>query len=279
MTAIDTEIRKHFLRVCKLDDCLLTLERNGKDELTVMASLSSKKRKSSRAVEQELPLPQSTLVTDSVYERRMLGMYLGRRLHAKYSNAISSMLMGSDGYAILNLVPGPPSSFWKTRKKKLLSLFRKEIEPYLGSIEAIQPTFRQVHMRKIDNMLLDGPDAPPLTSSFFKALKGIEGTLFPFHVFQSLQLLETSAGIPVVFPPEMKEKSKKAQLFEHQVPVLLQRKRAAKVKKALVKECFLEPDPHLVCSYACSVVVVHLIIHCMSIIMSVWIYRTMTLHS
>jgi hypothetical protein len=154
-----------------------------------------------------------------------------------------------------------------------------EIEPYLGSIEAIQPTFRQVHMMKIDKMLFDDPDKAPLTSSFFKALNGMERTLFPCHVFRSLQLLQTSTGIPVTMPPHMKEKSERAKIFKHQAAVLLQRKRAAEDKKALVETCFTEPDPHLVRSDACSVVVEYFVIDCMFIIMSVWVYRTTTLSS
>jgi hypothetical protein len=134
-TAIDTEIRKHFSRVCALD-------RNCEVALTTMATSSGKKRKSNEAVKHEPAVSPSTLDTDSIHERKMLGMYLGKRLHAKYSNVVNSMLMGSEGFAILDLVPGPPSSFWKKERKiKLLSFFRKEIEPYLGSIEAIQPTF------------------------------------------------------------------------------------------------------------------------------------------
>jgi hypothetical protein len=277
---IDTLIQKHFVKVCKLKDSLAELERKSTATLAAMAS-SGKKRGSNGVLKQELVYSSSSLQTQFVNECKILGQYLGKRLHDKYSKVITSMLTGTDGFAILDLVPGSRSSFWDDkRKKELLSLFWMELQSHLCSIESIQPTFCQVNMRKTKESFLDGPNAPPLSSSFFKALKGKKETLFPYHVFQSFQLLQTSAGVPVPIAPETKKNSKERfEKFQHNAAVLLKRNQLASKKKAVVRKHFLEPPPHLVRFCICFAVIWHLVINCVSVVICVLNCRTMMMNS
>jgi hypothetical protein len=190
-------------------------------------------------------LPKETASLSSLHEEiarhsEILGMYLGKRLHAKYCQVISSELQGQAGYAILDLVPDSPR--WKKQQKKtLLSWFLLEIQPHLASLEAIKPTFSQVNMRKVEDTLMDG--ASPLTSSFLKQLNGQAAeSLFPRHICQSYQLLQTSAGIPV----PITNVDVDALRFQQGQTVLIKKKQTIKKKVSLVKEQFLECVPHLV---------------------------------
>jgi hypothetical protein len=251
---LDRQIKTEFEKVCKFEDCFAALSRHGKAATTEQTNASA-------------------------YHRRMLGMYLGKRLHVKYSKTITTMLT-NDGYAILNLVPWPNSSFWcdEEIRKTLLSLFHEELEPYLGCIEAIQPTFRQVNMSKIDDMLFHDSNASnvaPLISSFFQALHGKQGTLFPSHVFWSLQLLRTSSGIPVKIPSVTNERSTtEASMFQKDAPVRVPRKQSVQKKKAIVKREFGPPVPHLVCPYVSSLTCI-----CTIILILIFIYRIMILNN
>lgn len=243
----DVQISAHFDEVCKLYDRLEAIKRNGTAALAAMPSLPSKKRASTGALKQEAVDSHSSLHTEFVHHCKMLGMYLGMRLYKKYSKVLTSMLIGDDGYAILNLLPTPSELWTSEPKKKLLRFFWLEIQPHLCPIEAIMPTFCQVNMRKLKETCLDDPDATPLTSSFFKELNGTTGTLFPHHTFKSLQLLQTSVGVPVQLPPVTKTNShEREKMLGHNASVSLERKQSVKKKRALVGERFLEPVPHLV---------------------------------
>lgn len=246
--AVDANIQRHFLKVCELSDLLSHYEKSGVQALAAMPTSSTKKRKSSESLEKEVYHTCPSLHNTFLQECKILGMYLGRRLYERYSDAITSILAGNDGYAILELVPGVPSSFWtKTRKQTLLHLFWLELEPCLCSIEAIQPTFCQVNMRKVKESFLDGPNAPPLSTAFLKALNGTENSLFPSHIFQSYQLLQTVAGVPLPMPQQTKQNSKERfQKFQPNATVVLKRYQTALEKKRLVSTHFLEPVPHLV---------------------------------
>jgi hypothetical protein len=183
--------------VCQLKDAPQDLQRKDKAvDCKLPQGNKGKKQKGTDILEQEGVDPHLSLHADIAEQSKILGMYLGKRLHAKYSQVVSSKLQGQDGYAILDLVPHSPE--WKAEQKKtLLGWFLKEIQPHLAPVEAIKPTFSQVNMRKVQDMLMDEKNAPPLTYSFLKALNGKGGTLFPYHTHQSYQLLETAAGIPV----------------------------------------------------------------------------------
>lgn len=240
----DAKISEHYDKVCKLHDRLAAMERNGTAALAVMTSTPSQKRASTGALKQEAVDSHHSLRTDFVHHCKQLGMYLGMRLFKKYSNLVTTMLNGNDGYAILNLVP--TSELWTSDKKeKLLLFFWLEIEPPLGPIEAIRPTLCQVNMRKLPESFLDDPDATPLTSAFFKALNGATGTLFPLHTFRSFQLLQTSVGVPIIFPPGMNSYERE-KILAHNAPVSLEAKQSVTQKRALVAKRFLPPVPHLV---------------------------------
>lgn len=193
--------------------------------------------------------PQYLLLHADIAEQsKILGFYLGKRLHAKYSQVVSSKLQGQDGFAILDLVPCSSSAWKAEQKETLLGWFLEEIQQHLESVEAIKPTFSQVNMRKVKDTLMDEKNAPPLTYSFLKALNGKGGTLFPYHTHQSYQLLETAAGIPVS-NTHLEEYRK--LVSQPDVPVLVKKMLPIEKKKHFVKRGFLECVPHLVseCTY------------------------------
>ena len=157
---LDRDILKYFRKVCSLKDTLHDLQRK---EQAVLGT--------NRLEQEGVANPQYTLLHADISEKsKILGYYLGKRLHAKYSQVVSSKLQGQDGYAILDLVPCS-SPAWKTEQKEtLLGWFLEEIQPHLESVEAIKPTFSQVNMRKVkDTLMGDEKNAPPLTYSFLKA--------------------------------------------------------------------------------------------------------------
>ena len=209
-------------------------------------------------LQQEGVDPLSPALHDNriAHHSELLGTSLGKRLHAKYSQEVSSNLQGQDGYAILDLVPESPN--WKLEEKEmLLDWMYLEIQPHLGSAEAIHPTFSQVNMRKVQDTLMDKNTAPftsPLTYFFLMTLNGREGTLFRFHIFQSYQLLKTTAGIP----SPIKNLETDGMKFQADAQVLIVKKQSVAKKTKLVKSGFLECLPHLVseCTY------LYLIKHC-----------------
>jgi hypothetical protein len=229
---LDRNILKHFDKLCLLKDSL--------------HHPPHKKQKAATPQETD----RLSLVHQEIVRRsQILGIYLGKRLYAKYSQVVVSNLQGEDGYAILDLVPGNTSSWTPQKKETLISWFHLEIKSHLDEVEAIKPTFSQVNMRKVKDSLIDG--SSPLTSSFLRQLNGQEESLFPLHTFTSYQLLETSAGIPVPMTTVEVRGIQQADRsrFMPDAPVLIKSKITVKKKVSSVKKSFVECVPHLVSEF------------------------------
>ena len=104
---LDRNILKYFLKVCQLKDALIHPRK--------------KKQKAANSTPQETADRLSSLPEEEIARHsQILGMYLGKRLHAKYCQVIASKLQGQDGYAILDLVPSN-SPCWKEEQKRHFS--------------------------------------------------------------------------------------------------------------------------------------------------------------
>jgi hypothetical protein len=101
---LDRNILKHFLKVCQLKDDLI--------------HPTNKKQKAANSTPQETDRLSSLPEEEIARHSQILGMYLGKRLHAKYCQVIASKLQGQDGYAILDLVPSNSPWCWKEEQKK-----------------------------------------------------------------------------------------------------------------------------------------------------------------
>jgi hypothetical protein len=154
----------------------------------------------------------------------------------------------------------PTGGSWnKEAKSTLMGFFWEEIQPHLDPIQAIQPTFAQVSMRKVN----DSVEEAPLTNAFLKALRGKADTLFPDQKFQSFQQLETSAGIPIPVSDLVADSKK----FKNDALVMIKKNLKVKEKRLLMDHGFVECVPHLVslpCFMYCSFI---LLIDLMSILL------------
>jgi len=127
---IDRNILNHFREVCRRNDALIHPRK--------------KKQKAANSTPQETADRLSSLPEEEIARHsQILGMYLGKRLHAKYCQVIASKL-GQDGYAILDLLPSNSPRWKEEQKKTLLIWFYFELKKHLASVEAIKPTFSQV---------------------------------------------------------------------------------------------------------------------------------------